>query len=1042
MDQKFTIDRIQAALSHLKKLCIKYKSEISEIYIGNADYNFSENIDLSGINFEKFERNRTWGGQDRHFYFKCDIDASQGVTDEPLILQLETGASDIWNTDNPQILLYKNNELTGTMDMNHRDIMLTDSLKDGDVFHIVFYAYSNYSTETCFFHVNTIVPSNETIDIYYDIKTIFDATVLLGNDDIEKIRGLEVLNQAVNIIDFRNPHSDIYKSTLDKARKFLLKEYFNKNHKSPITVYSVGFTHIDVAWKWRVKQTRQKAVRSFLTVLNLMEKYPEYRFMSSTPLLYEFVKEDAPNVYKRILERIAEGRWEAEGATWLEPDINLISGESIIRHFLYGRKFFSEELKAGRSKILWLPDVFGFSPVLPQIMKQFDVKYFVTTKTGWNDSNRFPNDTFIWRGMNGSRVLGYIITTKNYNCDYGMKPEKDFSSTYNGLQNPAQIAGTWQRYQNKELSQDVLTCFGYGDGGGGPNEEMLLTDRRLSMGVGRVPRTRQALLREFFKKLEENINGKDIPVWSGEIYLEYHRGTYTSQGRNKRSNRKLERMLLDTEILAAMSEKFNLNDSYKAEMERNWKLLLLNQFHDILPGSSIGEVYEDSKKDYERLYKSLKNIQTDILIDDISSAESANSIAIWNTIGFKRTVLYESDNKLCPDYGCQRTYDDKYLYLFEDISPLSFEIRELECDKDFTDFNNVLYNEEITGGVISGFETVFYKIKFNEFGEMISIYDKSCNRELVKSGKVANSIAVYEDIPKEYSAWNTEIYYKEKYFRMEDVEEVSLVENGPLRAVIRIRRNFEGSKLCQYICFYSYTGRIDFKTELEWYEHETLVKVHFPMDIQCERARYDIQFGNIERSNYNNTSWDRAQFEVPAHKWADISEADYGVALLNDCKYGYSVKESDMSLTLLKSGIFPDKDADMGHHKFVYALFPHKGDFRKGNVIREGYILNSNIYIKPVSGMTPVKYEFAKSDSESIVIEAVKYPEEGDNILVRMYECHGGRCNARLEFGKGWNIYKSDMTELAGDCLGKGCREIDLMFYPYEIKTIILERVE
>lgn len=1032
MDLKFRIDRIMAALSHLRKISVKKITPVKDIYIGNADYNFSETLDLTDVNFEKFERNRCWGGRDKHFYFKCEVNASYGIPGEPLLIQAETGANDIWNMDNPQILVYKNGELAGTMDMNHSNLMLTDCLKDGDKFQTVFYAYSNYSDETGFFHVKTIVPSNETIDIYYDIKTILDALVLLDNNDIEKISGLEVLNEVINIIDFRRVYSKEYIDSISKANKFLQREYFSKNDKSSVTVYSVGFTHIDVAWKWQVKQTRQKAVRSFLTVLNLMDKYPKYKFMSSTPLLYEFVKEDAPKVYKRILERINERRWEAEGATWLEPDINLSSGEAIVRHFLYGRRFFLEELNAGISQILWLPDVFGFSPVLPAIMKQFGVKYFVTTKTGWNDSNRFPYDTFIWRGLDGSRVLGYIITTKNYDENYGIKISRDFSSTYNGLQTSSQIAGTWQSYQNKELSDAVLTCFGYGDGGGGPTEEMLLRDRVLSKGVGRVPKTKQATLREFFKKLEGNIKGKEVPVWNGEIYLEYHRGTYTSQGRNKRNNRKCERMLLDTEILAAISQSFKVSKDYREKMEKNWKLLLLNQFHDILPGSSIKEVYEDSDKDYKALKNSLRNIQRDIFNADLFENTSGSSIAIWNTLGFRRDALFECEDLLCENLNYQRTYDNKYIYLLNDLSPLAFEIRKPEAEEKK---DNVLYNY-IEG---ESFETGFYKIKMDSVGELISIYDKTEGRELIKPGRAANSIVVYEDRPREYSAWNTECCYREKSWNLSDLQEISLVENGPVRAVILIKRKFMDSDLCQYICLYSHTKRIDFKTELDWHEHETLVKVHFPIDIQTECVTYDIQFGSIKRSNFNNTSWERAMFEVPAHKWADISEGDFGAALLNDCKYGYSVKESDMGLTLLKSGIFPDKDADIGFHKFTYALLPHRGDLNSSNVIKEGYILNSEVYVKPVN-LEVKTHVFAAVNRENIIIETVKPLERSEGIIVRMYECKGSRCRANIHFENVWDVYESDMAENKGIPVAKNSKDINTEFFPYEVKTVLLEK--
>ncbi len=1042
MEQRFKMDHIEATLKHMVKLLNRKTTVIEKLHIADADYDFRETMDADKISFRDFQRDETWGGEDKHFYFECQIDGSAGCAGEPLLVYTETGATDIWNTDNPQILVYKDGRLCGTMDMNHQDVLLTENLNVSDHFELIFYAYSNCSQKTNFFHISAIVPFREMRDLYFDIQTIYEGLLLLEENDVEKEEGIRVLEKAIHAVDFRNISEKETILSIGEARRILEEEYFSKNHGCPVLVDSVGFTHIDVAWKWRMRQTRQKAVRSFLTVLNLMNQYPEYRFMSSTPLLYEFVKKDAPGIYRKIKERIQEGRWEAEGAVWLEPDVNMISGESMIRHFLYGKQFFEEELAAGKQEILWLPDCFGFSGALPQIMKQFGVRYFTTTKTGWNDHNRFPNDTFRWIGLDGSEVLGYIITTRDYDLQPYLRKEQENQSSYNGMQNPSQIMGTWQRYQNKDLNQELLTVFGFGDGGGGTTYQMLERDRRLSKGIAGIPRTKQSTMRDFFHHLEKNLEGKQVPGWHGEIYLEYHRGTYTSAGDIKKNNRIFERELVNTETMVALSRAFFGMDSfrYQRDLEECWKLLLQNQFHDILPGSSVKEVYEDATEDFRRLQEKLNHIRSCVLEKSEEHVPQNNkfqkSVFYWNTTGYWEDALVELETADEKWMGTQSTYNGHYLVFLENIAPNSIHI----CSKTAElPERNVMEKVEMSDTQLLSAETKEFRIRFNEAGELSSIFDKKEKRELVQRGKCANRIVVYEDIPRDYSAWNTDVYYQNKYWEMTDLEELLLLENGPWRAVIRIKRKFLHSTLEQDICFYSHTRRIDFKTRMNWQEHETLVKAHFPMDILSRAAVFDTQFGTVTRSNYNNTSWEQAQFEVCGHHFADLSESDYGVALLNDSKYGYAVKESDMSISLLKTGIFPNPDSDIGKHSFIYALFPHQGDFRKGRVVREGDLLNQRPCYKLITGADDMERSFLHLSAENAVISVIKMSQDAKYIVVRFYESQGKRTWTTLYFEQSWKIFESDASESKGACLGEKSSRFTVELKPYQIMTLLLE---
>ncbi|MDO5415660.1 MAG: alpha-mannosidase, partial [Lachnospiraceae bacterium] len=601
--------RVKGILETLGGLRLLYEQPVSHLYAAPGAYPLCTEFHKEMLDgWKPFASGETWGGGDTHWWFYGKVEIPAHYDGKKVILSLSTGATDIWNTDNPQIIAYVNGKMAATLDMNHTRIILSEKARAGEVYETAFYAYSNLSEKTNFFSLSQAVLDEKTEELYYDMKVLWEAADLLREDEEERIRIFEALNRCVNLLDLRETGSERFYASVEEADQFIKKEYERAEKKAsdPAVVHSVGHTHIDVAWKWPLRQTRQKAVRSFLTVLNLMEQYPEYRFMSSQPQLYQYVKEEAPELYEQIKERVREGRWEPEGAMWVEADCNLSSGESLIRQLLHGKRFFQEEFGKGDNEVLWLPDVFGYSVALPQILRKSGIKYFMTTKIGWNEYNQIPNDTMMWRGLDGSEVLTYFITTSDY-CTYPeLRKKRNFSTTYNGLQNARQIMGTWQRYQNKALNQDVLTCYGYGDGGGGTTPEMLEESRRLESAPGKCPKVRQTSVKEFFHLLEKNLEGRQVPKWSGELYLEFHRGTYTSMARNKKENRKCEFLLAWAESLCVLACRQAPEFSYPdEELDRAWKLVLLNQFHDILPGSSIREVYEDSRVQYQEVHRIL-----------------------------------------------------------------------------------------------------------------------------------------------------------------------------------------------------------------------------------------------------------------------------------------------------------------------------------------------------------------------------------------------------------------------------------------------------
>lgn len=1036
-------NRIKTAVDALGKLRYSRRMPVEDVRVCGGSYDFHERIsmeELEAMDARPYGRDETWGGRDRHYWFLVRLSPDKEWKGKERRVILSTGDTDLWNTDNPQIMVYVDGAFRGTMDMNHQEMILDDPEREHS---LAFYAYSNNQAKSNFFHLDVAGYEEDVARLYYDMKVPFDSGELLEEEDLERIEAWKILNQCVSLVDFRCPGSEEFYKSVEKADAFLRENYYNTRKECPVVVHSIGHTHIDVAWKWPLKQTRQKAVRSFNTVLNLMDRYPEYRFMSSQPQLYEFVKEDAPQLFERIKEKIKEGRWEAEGAAWVEPDCNLSSGESLIRQILYGRRFFEKELGAAPNEVLWLPDVFGYSAAMPQILKKSGISYFMTTKISWNEYNKFPYDTFMWRGIDGSEVLSYLITTKDYHKKHDGKGSS-FNTTYNGRQNVSQVMGTWQRYQNKDLSQDVLTCFGHGDGGGGPTEEMLEESRRMEYGVARCPKTRQTFVKEFFHLLEEKMDKDRLPSWNGELYLEFHRGTYTSMAKNKWYNRKSEFLCGDGEFYSVMAMELGDGVTYpKKELDDNWKILLLNQFHDILPGSSIKEVYEDSAVQYEKLLASGREIVKrgkDQIKKALGFEKEGNRLMVWNNLSFSRTGILEMGREeKIEDAVMQKGEDGSWLYLVKDVPAKGYRVygslKEADTSRESDVFEKVCPDEN---GIPARIETPFYEIEFNGNGEMTRIYDRREERELLKPGTVGNQLIVYEDRPLEYDCWNIDATYEEHSWQPDVPREFKVLENGPVRGCIYIKRGYMNSVLEQRIYFYKHTARIDFKTDIDWHEHQMLLKAAFPLDILCSSADYEIQFGNVKRPTHENTSWDRARFETCGHKWADISEDGYGVALLNDCKYGYDIHDSVMRLTLLTSGIFPNVDADQGRHQFTYGLFPHKGDFRKGHVIQEAYGLNCPLEGEWTGDGKTDTCSFLQVQEENVLLDTVKLAEEQDGVVLRLYEAYGRRTRVHLnaDWAKGREVWDCDCMENPLEQMECGGGEMEFMMRPYEIKTI------
>ncbi|MGJ4850695.1 alpha-mannosidase [Bacillota bacterium Meth-B3] len=1016
--------RVRRMLSELKGLIARESVAVEGI----------ETAPRGSGDFRAFDNGSEWSKDDPWQVFRFTARVPQGFRGR-VKLCVKTGREGLWEAVNPQILVAINGRVESAFDTRHPSIVLQERAQPGAAFDVRFEAYAQPPEKGQVYPVLDVrlCDTDWALEqLCYDIENPYAAAIMMPEGEREREVTLEVLARALDRLDLREPWSEAFERSVGEARAYLKTEYYDARAAlQPVAVADcVGHTHIDVAWLWDIEQTRHKAARSFATVLNLMDRYPEYKFMSSQPALYQYVKEDQPELYERIKAQIAAGRWQPEGGMWLEADCNLTSGESLVRQFLHGQEFFEREF-GKRSRVLWLPDVFGYSAALPQIMKGAGIDYFMTTKISWNEYNLLPYDTFVWRGIDGSEVLTHFSPAREFNEQ--IHDGLAHYTTYNALIDPSNIRGGWQRFQQKGLDGEFLVSYGYGDGGGGPTDWMLENARRMKTPLPGVPVVRQMHPREFFEALEKRVKGDPrLPVWSGELYLEYHRGTYTAVAKNKLGNRKTELALRDAEFLCAAAARAGL--PYPAEaLHGIWQDALTLQFHDILPGSSIKKVYEDSDETYARLGRELKDIRADAL-RALSEAD-ANYVSFVNTLSHRRddVVWFDApewvgslrgpDGALTP---VQRV-EGQCCAFVRGLEPFSITPFELCADE--------VQSESVSVSA-DGFETSSFIGAFDGAMRIARLYDRRARRELVKAGEALNRIVCYENKPHNYDAWDINIYYDRRHWDVDAVDGVEVVSCGPVCARIKVRYRYMRSMIEQRITVYRDLGRIDFDTQADWREKQYLLKAHFPVDVFYNEATFDVQYGNVRRATHRNTSWDAARFEVCAHKWVDASEDGYGVSLLNDCKYGHSVDDRGIALTLLKSSTHPDPDADQCAHVFTYSLMPHEGNWREAGT--QDMALKLNIPVIACEGRRSVVPPFASVDAPNVLIEVVKQAADGRGLIIRLYEFFGRRTpDVRLTLGfdatsiRACNLLEDDQGEVA-----QNTRTAAFSLRPYEIKTL------
>ena len=930
-------------------------------------------------NFKPFGKDDWWGnGWDTHAWFHFQINIPENMKGNTVQLLIKTDYCDGWDPNNPQFLIYIDGKLRQGMDINHQYIELDRNARN-DIF---LYAYTGARVERSRLFLTLRNVNDEVESLWYDLRVPYEVIELLDKRSHEYATILKHLDTAVSMIDFYDVGSAEFMESIRRAKAYMTTEFYGKYCETqPETVICIGHTHIDCAWVWTLKQTREKVQRSFCTVLDLMKKYPEYKFFSSQPHLLKNLKEEAPDKFEELKQRVREGRWECEGAMWVEADCNLSSGESLVRQVLYGKRFFKNEFGVD-SHILWLPDVFGYSAALPQILRKSGVDWFVTSKISWNDTNLMPYDTFAWYGIDGTPINTHFLTAQSYN--EGFKCGTD----YNGSTSPSVIKGTRYRYQQKMLTNEAIDSFGFGDGGGGPTIEYLEYYRRQEKGIPGIPTAKMEFANDFLTRLKGNIeNNPLLPKWQGELYLEFHRGTYTSVAKNKKNNRVSEFLYLDAELLGSVGKCVLQKEFEKSEMQRGWEMILTNQFHDIIPGSSIDEVYDQSDIDYAWV-QDIANKQIDDTRTQIASKiASSEGYVVFNPHSFVGDGLVKIDGKSAIVSG---------------IVPKGYS-----CVKSFKNSHSIIVTA-------LGVETNALKVSFDKDWILTSIYDKINDRELLKKGKRGNELRIYEDFPDVYDCWEWQEYSIEKYKVVTDVSAVDIVDDGA-RLGIKIVRPFLSSTIEQTLWFYDDELRIDFDTRVDWHQNSQMLKAAFDIDINTDKATYEIQFGTIERPTHKNTSWDSAKFEVCAHKFADISDGGYGVSLLNNCKYGHDIHDGVMQLSLLKCGIHPSKRSDHGVHEFSYSIYAHEGTFKESDTIKRAYYFNYPMTAVRACGVAseiPTSFSAVSLDKDNVVCEAVKEAEDSLDTIVRLYESKNIRTRVKVSTSLGAKrCYLCDLLE-------------------------------
>ncbi|MCK9858653.1 glycosyl hydrolase-related protein [Paenibacillus sp. ATY16] len=983
-----------------------------------------------------------WGQPGGSIWFKGTYRIPEHLHDKKLYIVAKTDAHEtmLWVNGEPRGI-YNVKRNAGQLGF-HSALAMTGQAVAGETYELAFEGYAgkpivgtqpyhSYETDDTFASpynrefdgIHIAVRREEVNTFIYDLKTLVQIAAAPSTDPFRKG---QIVNGLMDVFEtvVQKPEAveeSAWRAGLAAASRRMQPLLAQTNGDSAPSAGIIGHSHMDTAWLWTRDEVIRKCARTYANALNLMEQYPEYLFIQSSPFHAELMRRHYPSIFKGIQARVTEGRWEPTGGSWIEPDCNLTSGESLVRQFLKGQRYTRKHF-GYTADTFWLPDTFGYSAAIPQILKGVGITSFLTTKLSWNDMNRFPYDSFIWKGLDGTPMLTHF---NHIHC--WPDAETIIGRVYGA-------EGDQNNIQHKQVNDRRLISYGYGDGGGGPHDGMLEAARRLEDVEG-VPKTSHTTVSAFMESLRQTSR---LPVYAGELYFEGHRGTLTQMAQIKRNNRKAEIAIHDLELLAVlMAAQGGTLDivAEKAELE---ELLLINQFHDILPGTSIPEVHDRAIREVGGIIERAEELSRELMG---SAGQDGDAATFWNTLSWERSGQVVMDARedgrvpSGPSIATQSYIDlngrEKLAVGGVTVPALGYVSVPLENGEGERAESPFRYDGRTL-------QTPFASVTFDDNGYMASFVDVPSGRELVGKGHPLNALLMGEDVPLAWDNWDIDQDIKLKLALQTDLVSREVAADGPLH--FRLRSEYRiGSRsvLKQDIVFYADNPRVDFETVIDWKDRYQLLKVGFDVQVLSSQARHEVQFGHVERPTHRNTVYDQAMFEVCNHKWTDLSENRFGIAVLNDCKYGVSVEESDIRLTLHKGGCHPDPRGDEGIHEVTYSFLPHQGGFQAETVIRPAYELN--MPVKPAGGASLENSgSLLYIDAPNIIVEAVKPAEEDDAYVIRMYEAERSAASTKIAFG--WkpkkvaitNLLEEELEELAVNEAG----EINLFFRAFEIVTL------
>ena len=974
-------------------------------------------------NFKEISSGFKWGSDGEYLWLKTEYTVPKELDGKDLFLMPKLGGYEAMLWVNGVPFGTFNNKITYTAHGNHYCGLIKKNAKADEKIDIAVEYYAGHDYHGCdpfaldLAKINTYDFSFDSLDIctkndavcnfYFDLKTVNQLANDLPDSSFLKARAINALTEVHKTVYYSPDEvteAEFFEA-LEKAQPYLTAILSEKNTDNAPQVGIIGHSHMDTAWLWHIDETIKKCARTYSNQISLMEQYPEYMFVQSSSAHSDMIREHYPELFKRIQEKVNDGHYEPNGAVWVECDCNITSGESMIRQFLWGQRFTQKYFNY-TSNAFWLPDTFGYSASIPQIMKGCGVDYFLTTKITWNDTNAFPYNTFYWQGIDGTKVFSHFNMT---HCWPDAKTIREA------------VINDEHKTDQPSVTDKRLAAYGFGDGGGGPQFEMIEMARRCK-NLNEIPNAYYTSVGDFMKNLEKTAVNPN--TYRGELYLELHRGTLTNQHEIKRNNRKAELLLRDFEILSVNeSVKSNIASSTE-KSNKYYKTLLINQFHDILPGTCINKAHVQCKTEMRELIKNLK--------DEISEMtnKSEKGVSITNTLSFDRSdVIFAEDNGSLADV-IQQKYTDinaKNIRMIDGVTVPAFSSVHLSYGKAENNKSAFTYN----GNTL---DTPFAEIEFDENGFISSFVDKQAQRQLV-DGLPFNTFVMAEDVPSSWDNWDIDADIELKFKPCAELIKREVVSDGAVAFIIRSTYKIsKKSTITQDMIFFANSPEIRFDTYMDWNDDHRFLKTAFDTNVREDFARQEIQFGYCKRPTTRNNSIEQAKFEVVNHKYTDLSEPNYGVALLNDSKYGISVNNSSIRLSLHKGGTHPDVAGDHGMHHTVYSFLPHNTAYCAETVIQPSYLLNvphiisdGNFDLKPLANV----------DKPNIIIETIKPCEDEEKAyIIRIYEAEGTQTNCEIKLCD--DVKAFELTNMLEQSISnkQNTNQLTLTFKPFEIKTI------